>query len=409
MCCASDPTLNVVWIRFQAHLQSCSSLPAGSNLLKGSDLSAAGAEQRYAAGFATAISLEKRAEPDEALPQLRRIVCRMLADLIQPWIWRTGTQLPWCWCPDLLSANGRRAINNPAIWMPAQCDIGFSPSKPVTWGDVLDIVPCMGDDSRLRIIEEVIRDKGHLLPDDTLQHVNRGPWLAIPFRLEDGSQPPCYSRPLHCTMRQPGLPTSIENRIAMRAPNLANCSADQQQENQAALRQLFDPSELANRLEVHSDGWRSMQYWAPCDSPAQPEVAAVYNQMLARTKVIDFLQEAQRTAPFRSKLQLISPSGSWTWALLDRELGSARAFVNSLMAKWVKIPICSHSQITRQRQARTKFHEHGYQLVFLPLQPLFASQSGFLRSLLSPDRACFVGGGYPRIEDFWRSPPTHLT
>ncbi|KAK9864022.1 hypothetical protein WJX84_007397, partial [Apatococcus fuscideae] len=42
-----------------------------------------------------------------------------------------------------------RRITTRSLEMPAQCDIGFPCSKPVTWGDVLEILPCMGDDTAL--------------------------------------------------------------------------------------------------------------------------------------------------------------------------------------------------------------------------------------------------------------------
>ena len=146
------------------------------------------AENEAAWKKVAAIKLDVKAQPHEVLPQLQRIVCRMLGDIILPYTWRTGTQPPWY--PDLLSPNGRTHADTPYVQMRAACDIGHPPFVPVTWADVLRILPCMGNEDTLRILERALRAKGNLLPDDTLQHVNLGPWLAMPPKPRKESQPP---------------------------------------------------------------------------------------------------------------------------------------------------------------------------------------------------------------------------
>ena len=311
---------------------------------------------------------------------------------------RSGARPPSC--PDVLSPTGRRLTAGPCEQMPAQCDVGVSSSKPVTWEKVVTTLPCMEAESTLRIVERVIRAEGHLLPDDPLQVVNLGPYFAQPLP-DCGGIVPCFGRPLHVVVREPDMPARIPTRIALCAPHSAGCSVDQQKENLAALRQLFEPSKLEQNLQVRQDGWQQMHLWYAADDVAQKKLAAIHNQLLARTRVIESLQEALDTAPYRSKLEPIATNGIITWADLDCELSSPRAFLDALVKKWVKIPIWPSYNLTKQRRSQTKFHCSEYQLIFA--QPQHEAQSGFIKSLLCVDRAFFIT--ISDIDKFWRSPP----
>ena len=84
------------------------------------------------------------------------------------------------------------------------------------------------------------------------------------------------------------------------------------------------------------------------------------------------------------------------------------SFVRELVGNWVKIPIWSDFQITRQLQPQTKFRTDTIRLVFLQPQPHPAAQGSFLKSLLSP-AAHALFWDIPESQSFWSSPPMRLT
>lgn len=352
--------------------------------------------------------------------QMRRIVCRMIGDIVQPWMFRSGNLQPWV--PDFAAPSGRTRIAVPGMLLPPQCDVGFDPTGPVTWQDVLRLVPCMGIDSVLDRMEGSIRRAACLLPDDTLGFVNAGPQLAAPIptlepefvkgsdsklQLHPDSHkapislPPCSNRPIHAMVRQPVMRHGMDRRVIMRAPVAEPHTEQQWDANVAALQSLFHPTCLEERLVVSQQGMDDMLSY-----PQQTGAAQVFNALMVRQQVIAFLNEAMQFADYASTLAGFLPADrmDFTWADLRTHANLGQGFANKLVQQWPKIPIWTSQNLEQQP---TDHHPQKGVLYFRPSlrfrPPAYRQQQaqGFLSSLLDPTNAFLVHSG-SNSEAFWR-------
>ncbi len=357
--------------------------------------------------------------------QMRRIVCRMVGDLVQPWVFRSGNLRPWA--PDLGSARGRREIGTPEQHMAPQCEVGFPQDSPVAWPDVLALLPCMADDALLDDMEASLRAHACLLPDDSLVPVNLGPQMASPVsvrerewvlqgpRTESGqngvygphpdsdnapmSKAPCRNRLVHVQVRQPGLPVWVHCRVAMRAPHVRPEGALQLLENVASLRDLFDPCEIAARLTASTEGADDVRHYP--EAARTHHVATLCNQLLVRRKVIEALQRAMASAPYRERLAAAVGGRIVTWACIQRVAGLGQAYAADLLHAWRRIPVWSDGGSTGpQPQANSRFLPADTTLLFRAPRPPSAG-ADFLRALLHRDNALLVSTAGD-AHAFWR-------
>lgn len=363
--------------------------------------------------------------------QVRRIVCRMVGDLVQPYFFRSGNLQPWV--PDLSTPRGRRRIDAPAQGVPPQCDIGHDPHAPVTWETVMRLLPRMRDDAVLDDLAAAIRLQACLLPDDSLMPVNLGPGLArpVPTReqehvrverkkpgggeaktawtlhpdadLAPSSLPPFHNRLIHASVREEGLQT-VHCRVAMRAPHPL-CSSDaHRQANLAALRSLFAPDLIPARLSVVCElGLESLR-----DS-ALPKAHCLYNALCARRQVIQFLDEACTVADFAAQLieQLESPDATFSWADLRDRAQLGQPYIAQLVKHWHQIPVWTPAGMERQPGDAGRFLWTDASLKFKAPAP-YDRQQSFLAQLLQTRNAVLVRAG-AHSDAFYRCPllPLH--
>ena len=325
----------------------------------------AGAEVPQPGQMLAGVGLQPGSTREDRPAQMRRIVCRMVGDLVQPWVFRSGNLRPWA--PAIDAGWGRRNIDTPEQLMPAQCEVGFPPDRPVTWHDVLALLPCMADDAVLGAMEEAICAQACLLPDDSLLAVNLGPQMASPVPWQErewvlqgpptetnkrgtyGLHPesdaapttlaPCRNRLVHAQVRQPGLELWVHPRVSMRPPHARPEGAMQIEENTAALRALFDPAELTARLTADAEGAQDIRHYPP---PARTHhLATLHNQLWVRRQVVTALQRALAMAPYAERLLAGLGGRAVTWAAIQRGSGLGQAYAGELLQAWPRIPLWS--------------------------------------------------------------------
>ncbi len=357
--------------------------------------------------------------------QMRRIICRMVGDLIQPWVFRSGNRQPWA--PDFAAASGRVPIRQPSTPMPPQCDVGFSPSAPVTWRDVLVLLPELGSDAVLDHMEALIRARACLLRNDTLVLVNLGPQMACPIPTPEPeyvrhgteekaswrmhpeadsapvTHPPNYGRVVHVMIRQAGLRPGMDRRILMQAPHARPSSSDELGANVLALRAMFNPALIAEGLMIVTEfGMESLrQYREPALTPS---IYAIHNSILARQRVIAFLNEACDSADYQGRLTelLQPPTRSFTWEDVFKHAGLGQQYIQHLIAHWSRIPLWVPGGELRQHRSDSRFFDRGPSLKFRPptAAEQYDPQVPFLKSLLQEAHAVMVPGHHAQA--FWR-------
>lgn len=361
---------------------------------------------------------------EQPLAQIRRIVCRMIGDLVQPWVFRSGNMQPWV--PTFGNRQGRTRISSPSQVLPPQCNVGFDPHAPVSWQDAVRILPCMADERVLQLLEREIRKQACLLPDDTLAVVNLGPQMAAPvptrevefvrssvkekgkdtFKPHADSNnapvtlPPCLNRPLHAMLRQPGLPLCMHDRVLLHPPHPVCLTEQHVRDNMAAMRSLFLPAAISDRLVVSSQGMADMLTY-----PAGTQRPDLFNALMVRQQVIMFVNQACIKALYGPQLSsLIGPfPATFGWGELAKHAGLGQAYINTLVHHYPKIqmwtPTGTSSQPS-QHHAQKGVLYHTPSLRFKP--PMVPETSPtFLQELLSPANALLVHANADE-DAFWR-------
>ena len=276
--------------------------------------------------------------------QTRRIICRMVGDLIQPSVHRSGSIPPTA--PDMQGGRVRLDGAKPYTTLPPQCDVGFSSMLAVGWQDVVRLIPCLAAETALDSITATIRSRACLLDDDSLMLVNQGPRRALPTptgtsklvrdgdpklnlwrRCEHLATTAC--RPLDARI----LPLQTPHPDLLILPPNPHPVTDRnsQEENILALRLHFHPSRFVSHLEVdHEDGMGSLHMAGY--HGAFRSAASMHNHIWVRWAIIRFLEEAMVQAPYAARLVSLFGGQDPDFAGVQRAMGSPRPLINQLVS-----------------------------------------------------------------------------
>lgn len=367
--------------------------------------------------------LEGQASAQDDALHARRIICRMVADLVQPWKFRSAVQPAWI--PDPAHLEGGRITfqgrEEGVMTYPPQCDVGCCPVRAVSWGMVLSILPELAAPAiqarACRAVADGVRLHACLLPGDSLQLANLGPRLAKPTAVRDveyvlsqdnkwvphpgadrapSSRIPCPNRIIDVSV----LPsTPPPPKLLFRAPVLVATTLAHQDDNLAALRAHLSVGNLESRLQADTTGGMSFLKGTahPSFPGSLPEAAAIHNQLWVRQAVVGFVHAALLQAPYRATLQRgLGTQGPVTWALLEGRAGIGQAQITEICRlldgrrRGVDVPWwpAEPAGCEREQEGFIAFSPVGRLVFRRPTGQI--TDAGFVRALLRPQQAAMV-------------------
>lgn len=333
------------------------------------------------------------------LAHTRRILCRMVGDLVLPTVFRSRATPPWA--PDMHGGRVMLDEHCPFRTLPAQCDVGMAGMEAVSWADVVRLVPELADEAVLHGITATIRDRAGLLGSDSLALVHLGPRFARPApstptgRGMGVSMHMPQALIIHCRPIDLSLAPEVhpDERLMFKPPHAAPADRCGQEANMRALRAHFHPTRFSPYLQVQLDAGMASLHLSGHRGDL-PHAHLIYNQLWVRQCMLTFLSAALVHAPYRHRLEAFF-KGPPSLAAVEQVVPQVRAHITHLASELGRLGVSRmrfwpHSPEDVKRATKQDFIIFSPDHVLMFLQPAAEDDREFLAALLKPDNYVLV-------------------